>query len=121
MWALGLRYRLGGLGLPGSPDFAFPGSRLVVFVDGDFWHGRDLRVRLKRLRVGHNASYWAAKISGNVARDRAVSADLRSGGWEVVRIWESRIREDPAAAARLVRKCLGRRQIHSRKTGLVSE
>jgi DNA mismatch endonuclease, patch repair protein len=25
--------------LPGRPDFVFRKTRVVVFVDGDFWHG----------------------------------------------------------------------------------
>src|ERR1051326_2230462 len=25
--------------LPGRPDFVFRNSKVVVFVDGDFWHG----------------------------------------------------------------------------------
>jgi DNA mismatch endonuclease (patch repair protein) len=29
--------------LVGKPDFVFPKKRIVVFVDGCFWHGHDCR------------------------------------------------------------------------------
>ncbi|MBI2511475.1 MAG: hypothetical protein HYV96_05815 [Opitutae bacterium] len=36
----------------------------------------------------NNAAFWAAKLSGNKARDRRVNRELRARGWKVVRIWE---------------------------------
>lgn len=39
LWAAGVRYRLHDSGLPGKPDIVIPGSRLVIFIDGDYWHG----------------------------------------------------------------------------------
>jgi DNA mismatch endonuclease (patch repair protein) len=100
--AIGLRFGRGVLGLPGRPDFVFPRQRLVVFCDGDFWHGRDLDSRLARLARGHNASYWIEKIRTNVRRDRATSDRLAAEGWRVVRLWETDILRDPEAAAAVV-------------------
>ena len=37
---LGLRYTVHRRDLPGTPDIVFAGSRVAVFVDGEFWHGR---------------------------------------------------------------------------------
>ena len=37
--ARGLRYRKHVAAVPGTPDMVFAGSWVVVFVDGDFWHG----------------------------------------------------------------------------------
>src|SRR5262249_41513821 len=52
-------------GLPGKPDFLFPEARVVVFVDGCYWHGC--------AECGHipnvNRPYWSAKIEGNQRRD----------------------------------------------------
>lgn len=76
----------------GRPDFVFRFARLVVFVDGDFWHGRRFQERRQRLQRGHNASYWIAKIASNKARDRRVTATLRREGWLVIRLWESDVR-----------------------------
>src|SRR5215471_77051 len=69
LWRRGLRYRVHHSGLPGRPDIVFPKHSVVVFCDGDFWHGRDLDMRLTKLTHGHNAAYWVAKVEANVDRD----------------------------------------------------
>lgn len=71
---------------PGTPDLAKPRKRLAVFVDGDFWHGREL----ERVRAKHGAEgAWVQKLEGNVRRDREKDARLESLGWKVLRVWES--------------------------------
>jgi DNA mismatch endonuclease, patch repair protein len=90
----GLRYRCATSDLPGRPDLVFRRARVVVFADGDFWHGRDLTSRLAKLASGHNAAYWLAKIEGNAARDRRINAKLAALGWTVLRFWESEIKRD---------------------------
>ncbi len=108
LWARGIRYRLAVKNLAGKPDLVFRRGRLVVFCDGDFWHGRDLEARLHRLANGHNASYWVEKIRGNVERDRRHDTTLRAAGWQVMRLWETDILGDPAAAAEAVLRQLAR-------------
>jgi DNA mismatch endonuclease (patch repair protein) len=74
---------------PGSPDIARPRKKLAVFVDGDFWHGRELERIVKK----HGPdSPWALKLQGNVARDIERERSLRAQGWDVLRVWESDIR-----------------------------
>lgn len=102
LWRIGLRYRVDVGSLPGRPDVVVPAARLAVFCDGDFWHGRDLRSRLKKLASGHNARYWVSKIKGNVDRDRRVDRLLNDSGWEVLRLWERDVLADPEYAARAV-------------------
>ena len=50
---------------PVSQTSCFGGARLVIFVDGDFWHGNDWRTRKAKLERGHNPDYWMAKIQRN--------------------------------------------------------
>ena len=92
----GLRFRKGvippGSGVRCRGDVVFPAARLVVFVDGCFWH----RCPDHGTRPRTNAGYWQAKLDRNVARDRANDEALTKAGWRVVRIWEH---EDPATAA----------------------
>jgi DNA mismatch endonuclease (patch repair protein) len=88
--------------LPGKPDLVFTKYRLVVFCDGDFWHGRNLERRLSKLSGGHNADYWTKKLLSNVARDAKNNLELRMLGWRIVRLWEKDILRDPEAAAQLV-------------------
>ena len=75
--------------LPGTPDFVWHKQRLVVFVDGCFWHGCPRCYRSPR----HNPAFWRAKIQGNRQRDKKVDHRLRADGWRVVRIWECQIGE----------------------------
>lgn len=99
LWRLGLRYRVDVRSLPGRPDIVFRGARVLVFCDGDFWHGRDLDARVARLARGHNAPYWVAKIRANVERDARHNAALAADGWRVLRFWESEVLSDPVEVA----------------------
>jgi DNA mismatch endonuclease (patch repair protein) len=99
LWRRGLRYRVNDDGLPGTPDVVFSRNRVAVFVDGDFWHGRDWERRAERLRSGSNGAYWIAKISYNRNRDVRNDALLADLGWKVVRLWETDVQKDPESAA----------------------
>jgi DNA mismatch endonuclease (patch repair protein) len=85
--------------LPGCPDIVFGKAKVVIFCDGDFWHGRNLDERVTKLRRGHNAPYWIAKIRANVERDRRHQNALEESGWRVLRFWEGDILKDPRAIA----------------------
>lgn len=92
--AMGFRYRKYRPGLPGKPDIVFPTERVVVFVDGDYWHGRLLRERgvdaVESYYKSHEQrSYWVDKLARNVARDEKVTTALEANGWLVLRFWES--------------------------------
>jgi DNA mismatch endonuclease, patch repair protein len=108
--ALGLRYRIDAASLAGRPDIIFRGVRVVVFCDGDYWHGRDLEKRLKKLSMGHNATYWVTKIRSNVERDRRVTAALEADGWMVLRYWETDIHKDVTSVASEIAACIRERQ-----------
>ena len=88
----GLRYRKNVTKLPGRPDIVFGSGRLVVFVDGDFWHGREWRRRGHR-RVEDafktNTDFWVRKIEGNARRDKENTKKLEQDGWVVLRFWAS--------------------------------
>ena len=116
LWGAGCRYRKNPGDLPGKPDLGFPGSRVVVFCDGDFWHGKDWERRKERLRQGHNAAYWTAKIERNMARDRQATAQLEADGWTVLRFWESDIKKDVAAVVAVVARSLVERKRAVRPT-----
>lgn len=89
LWAAGFRYRLKNA-LPGRPDLVFQSRRVVLFVDGCFWHRCPEHYQAPK----NNAEFWRQKIDGNVSRDKEISALLESMGWTVVRIWEHQIRTD---------------------------
>lgn len=72
---------------------------MVVFCDGDFWHGKNWEERRKKLERGANASYWVAKIQRNRDRDKKNTEELEQQGWKVLRYWESEIHQDTQAVA----------------------
>lgn len=41
LWKRGFRYRKNYRKLPGSRDIAVLKLHIAVFVDGEFWHGKD--------------------------------------------------------------------------------
>jgi DNA mismatch endonuclease (patch repair protein) len=106
LWRAGYRYRKNVQGIPGHPDLVFPGPRVVVFCDGDFWHGKNWEKRRKKLKNGHNAEYWVAKIQCNMERDKQHTQDLEQDGWHVIRIWESDLKRNIDDAVRRVAQAL---------------
>jgi DNA mismatch endonuclease (patch repair protein) len=97
LWKRGLRYRLHEATLPGKPDIIFAKAQVIIFCDGDFWHGRNWRVRKAKLARGANAPYWLAKIEANILRDRRTTRRLKQLGWMVLRFWETEIFNDVEA------------------------
>lgn len=110
LWSRGLRYRKNVPTLLGKPDLVFYAARVVVFVDGDFWHGRSWKSRRAKLQRGHNSAYWVAKIQRNIDRDRAQQAALEAEGWLVLRFWESDVRRRLPVVVRRVEAVVVRRR-----------
>ncbi len=92
LWKAGIRgYRL-GVKIAGKPDVVFPKYKVVIFCDGDFWHGYQFDKWKDRLQP-----YWLNKIKGNMERDRKNEKILEEQGWIVVRLWEHDIEKDMKA------------------------
>jgi DNA mismatch endonuclease (patch repair protein) len=83
-------------------DVAFRKWRVMVFVDGCFWHACEEHSSWPR----HNSEWWRSKLQRNRARDAETDRALRSSGWTVLRIWEH---EDVLEAADRVEDALRRR------------
>jgi DNA mismatch endonuclease (patch repair protein) len=96
------RYRLHAADLPGKPDIVFRRAKVAVFVDGDFWHGRQWQHRKARLTVGSNSAYWVGKIGANRRRDSIYNRLLKKAGWVVIRVWETDLKGNPEPAARTI-------------------
>lgn len=102
----GLRYRLGGCGLPGRPDLVLPRHNAVIFVHGCFWHAHDCRLGR---RPTSNQGYWEQKALANKERDARKEAELKALGWRVFAVWQCEIPSEGLACRcdRLVRDVLG--------------
>lgn len=81
-------------------DVAFTRQKVVVFVDGCFWHCCPDHGTAPR----SNAGYWRSKLDRNVARDLIQTEQLQAAGWLVMRVWEH---EPPSQAADRVLTSLG--------------
>lgn len=88
--AVGLRFKLGGHGLPGRPDLVFPGRRVAVFVHGCFWH-RHTACRYATT-PSTRPEFWAAKFEANMERDDRAISSLEALNWASMIIWECETR-----------------------------
>jgi len=102
----GLRFNRNVQSLTGKPDFVFLPARVVVFCDGDFWHGRNWKALKRKLNAGANSEYWVSKIESNRRRDRRISVALQREGWKVMRVWESQIRADASGVAQRIKDAI---------------
>lgn len=81
----------------GKPDFVFPRQRIVIFVDGCFWHGHNCR----NTKPKDNPDYWKQKIQRNKKRDTEVTQVLREKNWSVIRVWECELKDEAKLINRL--------------------
>lgn len=68
----------------GRPDFINYKRKIVLFVDGCFWHQCHLHSKIPK----QNRNYWFPKLIRNVIRGKEVEIAYKKSGWKVVRIWE---------------------------------
>lgn len=81
LWKSGIRYRVHVSGLPGNPDIVNRKLKIVIFIDGGFWHGYDWDV--KREKIKSNKDFWVPKIERNMQRDREINEKLYDLGYKV--------------------------------------
>lgn len=104
----GFRYRLHRRDLPGRPDLSFPRWNAVIEVHGCFFHSHDCHLVKDRPRS--NEAFWAAKLDGNVARDRRNADATRALGIRRLVIWQCALggkeKPDDATLLREIRQWL---------------
>ena len=86
--------------LHGKPDLVFSKYKLVVFIDGCFWH----RCKKCFIQPDKNKLFWKKKINRNVERDKQVNKLLRRDDWKVLRFWEHLLRKNPHLAYKRINK-----------------
>ena len=97
LWKMGYRYRKNYKGLPGTPDIVFLKEKVIVFIDGEFWHGYNWKE--KKGKIKSNAAYWVPKIEKNIKHDKEITEELEKMGWRVIRVWAKDVRKDAGKAA----------------------
>ena len=84
----------------GNPDFVHRRKRIIIYCDGDFWHGYRYHKKKKLSK-----KFWRDKIEENMRRDARYSRKLRKEGWSVLRFWEHDIEKNPdKCKSRIYRK-----------------
>jgi len=91
LWAKGYRYRKNNKAVFGKPDFTFAKLKVAIFVDSEFFHGKDFETRKKPVT---NPEFWEKKIRRNIERDIEVNQKLRSESWTVLRFWSKEIQKN---------------------------
>lgn len=89
LWSRGIRYRLNVSKLPGKPDLVINRLKIVVFIDGEFWHGYNWSV--KKTKIKSNREFWIPKIERNMQRDIENNEKLNDLGYRVLRFWEHQV------------------------------
>ena len=84
-------YRLHWKKATGTPDIAFPGKKIAIFINGCFWH----RCSICNPSIPKsNIDFWNKKFQRNIERDELKFKILKEQGWTVVVVWECQIRKD---------------------------
>lgn len=104
LWHRGYRYRKNDKRLAGSPDIAILKYHVAIFVDGEFWHGKDWEMRKGRLK--RNREYWIEKIEENMARDFRNDRLLTQAGWIPVHFWEKEVIKNLPACVTVVEEAV---------------
>ena len=94
LWKWGIRYRKNVKTLFGKPDIAIKKYKLVIFIDGDFWHGNDWIKRRFSSREDMLLTYsdfWQKKIRRNIERDNEVNMYYQNNDWTILRFWQDDI------------------------------
>ena len=112
LWKKGYRYRKNYDKLPGKPDIAITKYKIVIFCDGEFFHGKDWEVLKPRLERGNNSEYWIKKISRNMERDDEINKRLLFEGWTVIRFWGNDIKKNIDECVRVVEEIIFNEKIN---------
>jgi DNA mismatch endonuclease (patch repair protein) len=92
LWHLGYRYRKNNRKVFGTPDLTFKKLEIAIFVDSEFFHGKDWETQKNRFKT--NQEFWQKKIERNMQRDIEVNNYLMQQGWTIMRFWSTEIKNN---------------------------
>jgi len=111
LWHTGLRYRKNNKSVFGKPDFTFKKFRIAIFVDSEFFHGKNWEVYKHRVKESNH--FWIAKIERNIERDREVNAFLIANGWTVLRFWSTEVKKNLEGCVAAVQDAIALKQANT--------
>lgn len=92
LFSCGLRYRKNDKRYPGKPDIVLPKYKVMIFINGCFWHMHD--GCKKAVLPQSNIDYWIPKLQTNRKRDEMNKMYLEQSGWRVITVWECELKKD---------------------------
>jgi DNA mismatch endonuclease Vsr len=92
LWRRGYRYRKNDKTVFGKPDLTFKKLKIAIFVDSEFWHGKNWEE--KKYEHKTNIDFWHKKIEQNIKRDLEVNDYLLKNNWKVLRFWGKEVERD---------------------------
>lgn len=92
LWNKGYRFRKNVNIVFGKPDICIKKYKVAIFVDSEFWHGKNWELRKHDHKS--NVDFWLQKIERNIQRDKEVNEYLKENGWKVLRFWGKDIKTD---------------------------
>ena len=107
LWSLGYRYRKNDKAIFGKPDLTFKKLKIAIFVDSEFFHGKDWETRKKPQT---NPEFWIKKIERNMQRDIEVNTYLESQNWKILRFWSNDIKKNLDSCIIEIQKAIAERQ-----------
>lgn len=76
LWQRGFRYRKNYHKLPGKPDIVLAKYKIVIFCDGEFFHGKDWEMLRQKLERSDHGKFWINKIEKVTIQDTLFENEL---------------------------------------------
>ncbi len=89
LFSRGHRYRKNDKTVFGKPDLTFKRIKIAIFVDSEFWLGKNWAERKHDHKS--NKDFWHSKIEKKIQRDKEVNRVMKKDGWKVLRFWGKQI------------------------------
>lgn len=89
MRSKGIQYQ-GHPKIYGHPDFRIKRTKVLIFCDSSFWHGRN-KNEISGKAFKTNKTFWVKKLKYNKERDKRINDILKKRGWKVLRFWDDEI------------------------------
>ena len=106
LWKKGYRYRKNYNKLLGKPDIVLPKYNIVIFCDGEFFHGKDWELLKNKLKKSNNGEFLIKKISRNRERDDEINKRLSFEGWTVLRFWGEDIKKHTDECVKIIEETI---------------
>ncbi|MDD4353831.1 MAG: very short patch repair endonuclease [Candidatus Nanoarchaeia archaeon] len=107
LWEKGYRYRKNDKTVFGKPDLTFKRLKIAIFVDSEYFHGKDWDINKHRIKT--NRKFWWKKIESNIKRDCEVNIRLKKEEWKILRFWSKDVQKNLLSCTRKIDRIISER------------